>query len=241
MASVYYKKTDNLIIRYLEPGTNPFTGKAAIVNTYISANWSRSYGAELTSQNYLVTWWDMTTNVNLYNAKINADDKTIASDAMWSWFGKWNNNFKLPANFNIQLAATYQSKTQLLPGGGGGQGFSGARGGAPGGGGPGGGGFGQAQSASQGYIEPFYGIDIAIRKNFLKNNAAAAILSFNDIFRTRSFNQYSESEYFLQTYNRLRDPQMIRLTLTYHFGKADATLFKRKNTNTESEGIQGGL
>ncbi|MBD0289308.1 MAG: hypothetical protein ICV79_28410, partial [Flavisolibacter sp.] len=56
--------------------------------------------------------------------------------------------------------------------------------------------------------------------------------------RTRSFNQYSESPYFIQTYSRLRDPQMIRLTLTYRFGKMDATLFKRKNTNTESEGGQ---
>ena len=244
MASVYYKKTDNLITRYLEPGSNPFTGKSAIINTYINANSSQSYGAELTSQNYLTKWWDMTTNLNIYNAKINSDDKTIASDAMWSWYGKWNSNFKLPANFNIQLSATYQSKTQLLPGSGsGGQGFSGARGG-PGGGGPGGGGgFGQAQSASQGYIEPFYGIDIAIRKNFLKNNAASAILSFNDIFRTRSFNQYSESPYFVQTYSRLRDPQMVRLTLTYRFGKADATLFKRKNTNAEGDGsqMQGGL
>jgi hypothetical protein len=161
---------------------------------------------------------------------------------MWSWFGKWNNNFKLPAKFTMQLSATYQSKTQLTPGssGGGQGGPPGARGG--GGPGGGGGGFGQAQSASQGYIESFYGVDVAIRKNFLKNNAASAILSFNDIFRTRSFDQYSESEYFQQTYSRLRDPQMIRLTLTYRFGKADATLFKRKNTNTESaEGMQGGM
>lgn len=237
LLSAYYKKTDDLITRYLEPGTNPFTGKAAIINTYINANNSRAYGAEFTSQNRLSKWWDMTTNVNVYNAKINSDDKAIASEAMWSWFGKWNNNFKLPANFNVQLSATYQSKTQLTPGGGGG-GMGGPPG-ARGGGGPGGGGggFGQAQSAAQGYIEPFYGVDIAIRKNFLKNNAASATLSFNDIFRTRTFNQYSQSEYFIQTYSRLRDPQMIRLTLAYRFGKMDATLFKRKNTNTE-EGVQ---
>jgi outer membrane receptor protein involved in Fe transport len=233
LASVYYKQTDNLITRYLEPGTNPFTGNAAIINTYINANSSRSYGTELTSQNYLTKWWDMTTNVNFYNAKINSDDKTVASDAMWSWFGKWNNNFKLPSNFGLQLSGTYQSKTQLLPSSGS---SSGGRSGGPGGGG---GGFGMAQSASQGYIEPFYGIDLAIRKSFLKNNAASATLSFNDIFRTRTFDQYSESDYFTQTYSRLRDPQMVRLTLAYRFGKIDANLFKRKNTNTESDsGIQ---
>ena len=237
LVSLYYKKTDDLITRYLTPGTNPFTGKAAIINTYINANESRSYGVEFTSQNNLAKWWDMTTNVNVYNAKINSDDKAIASDAQWSWFGKWNSNFKIPANFTVQLSATYQSKTQLTPGGGGG-GFGGPPGARGGGGGGGGGGFGQAQSAAQGYIEPFYGVDIAIRKNFLKNNAASATLSFNDIFRTRTFNQYSESQYFIQTYSRLRDPQMIRLTLAYRFGKMDATLFKRKNTNTGNDAGQ---
>lgn len=242
LASVYYKKTDNLITSYLEQGTNPFTGKTAIINSYINANSSRSYGLELTSQNVLNKWWDMTTNVNIYNAKINSDDKTIASNAMWSWFGKWNNNFKLPANFTVQLSGTYQSKAQLLPGGGssGPGGPPGARGGggAPGGGG---GGFGMAQSASQGYIKAFYGVDIALRKSFLKDNAASAILSFNDIFRTRRFTQYSESDYFIQTYSRLRDPQMVRLTLSYRFGKLDASLFKRKNSNTEGEGSGQGM
>src|SRR5690242_1397680 len=51
LASIYYKHSDNLITRYLSPGTNPFTGKEDIINTYINANSSYSYGAELTSIN----------------------------------------------------------------------------------------------------------------------------------------------------------------------------------------------
>jgi hypothetical protein len=137
----------------------------------------------------------------------------------------------------MQLSGTYQSKTQLTPGGGGGQG---GPPGARGGGNPGGpgGGFGTALSAAQGYIDPFYSVDVAIRKNFLKNNALSAIVSVSDIFRTRSVNQHSESLYFIQDYSRLRDPQMIRFTLSYRFGKLDATLFKRKNTNTDSDNGQ---
>ena len=49
----------------------------------------------------------------------------------------------------------------------------------------GGGGFGQTQSTTQGYIKPVYGIDIALKKEFLKNNAASLTLQFSDIFRTR--------------------------------------------------------
>ncbi len=241
LSSVYYKKTTNLITRYLEKGVNPFTGREAFINTYINANSSDAYGAEFTSQNFLTKWWDVTTNVNVYNSTINATNvKELSTNSMWSVLGKFNSNFKLPADFTAQLSATYQSKTNLPPGGGGGFGGPpGARGGGSSGGGPGGGGFGQAQSAAQGYIEPFYGVDIAIRKNFLKSKAASATLSFSDIFRTRSINQYSESEYFTQYYNRLRDPQMIRLTLAYRFGKVDALLFKRKNNQTGQGATEG--
>ncbi|MEJ7912700.1 MAG: outer membrane beta-barrel protein [Chitinophagaceae bacterium] len=106
--------------------------------------------------------------------------------------------------------------------------------------GPGGpGGFGQAQSAAQGYIKPSYGVDLAVRKNFLKNNAASATLSVSDIFRSRNFNQFSESSFFVQEYNRLRDPQMVRLTVAFRFGKMDATLFKRKNMRSDEGSVEG--
>lgn len=235
LASAYYKKTDDLITRYLVQGVNQFTGKDVLINTFINANSSESYGTELTSQNALTNWWDVTTNINIYHSRINSAD-SVNVNGMWSWFGKFNSNFKLPANFSIQLSATYQAKTNLLPGSSGGFGGPpGARGGS--GGGPGGGGFGQAQSSAQGYIEPYYGVDLAIRKSFLKNNVASATLSFSDIFRTRSFNQHSESNYFIQDYNRLRDPQMVRFTLSYRFGKMDALLFKRKNTRSEESSM----
>ena len=243
LTSAYYKKTTDLITRYLDKGIIPFTGKDAIISTYINANSSASYGMEFTSQDFLAKWWDVTTNVNVYNSTINASNvKEQVANSMWSVLGKLNSNFKLPADFTAQLSATYQSKTNLTPGGGGGFGGGppGARGGGgPGGGGPGGGGFGQAQSSAQGYIEPFYGIDIAVKKTFLKSKAMSATLSLSDIFRTRSFNQYSESEYFTQYYNRLRDPQMIRLTLAYRFGKVDALLFKRKNNQTGQGATEG--
>jgi len=120
----------------------------------------------------------------------------------------------------------------MVQGGGGGFGGPpGARGGS--GGGPGGGGgFGQAQSSSQGYIKSSYGVDIAVKKSFLKDNVASFTLGISDIFATRRTDMHSESQYFVQDYNRLRDPQMVRLTFAYRFGKIDATLFKRKNNQT---------
>ncbi len=225
LASLYYKTTNDLITRYLtkQPGSD------VLINTYINANSSYSAGGELTTQIYATKWMDFSTNVNVYNSKVNTDNVTGTSpDALWSWFGKFNSNFKLPAKFSTQLSATYQSKTNLPVRSGGG-GF----------GGPGG--FGQAQSASQGYIKSFYGVDVAIKKSFLKNDAASLTLNISDIFRTRRTIQYSQSEFFVQTYDRIRDPQMIRLNFAYRFGKIDMTLFKRKtnsNTSGATEGMQ---
>ncbi|MEJ7677324.1 MAG: outer membrane beta-barrel protein [Segetibacter sp.] len=56
----------------LDREINPFTAKEAIINTYINASSSQSYGSELTGQFYPTKWWDFTTNVNLYNSTINA-------------------------------------------------------------------------------------------------------------------------------------------------------------------------
>ena len=51
LASIYYKHSTNLITNYLTPGINPFTNEDDIINTYINANSSYSYGTELTSIN----------------------------------------------------------------------------------------------------------------------------------------------------------------------------------------------
>ncbi|MCU7551263.1 TonB-dependent receptor [Chitinophagaceae bacterium LB-8] len=238
LGSVYYKYSTDLITRYLDTLTIA-DGSKRNVNTYINANSSRSIGAELTSQNTITKWWDMNTNVNIYNSEIKIDPELGASqEALWSWFGKINSNFKLPKNFTVQLSGTYQSKTNLPPNSGGGGQRGGPGGGGPGGGGPGG---GFSQSAAQGYIKSTYGIDAALKKSFLKNNAASVTFSVNDIFQTRRMDQYSESDFYIQNSHRLGDSPMMRLTFAFRFGKMDASLFKRKNTKAEGEGMQGAM
>lgn len=72
------------------------------------------------------------------------------------------------------------------------------------------------------------------KKNFLKNNAASVTLGVNDIFRTRRYDQYSESAYFIQNSYRLNDAPMVRLNLSFRFGQMDLSLFKRKNNKDDS-------
>jgi ferric enterobactin receptor len=224
LASVYYKHTNNLITRYLSQAVNPVTGNNDLLNTYINANSSYAAGAEVTAQNYLTKWWDISTNINVYNSKVNTGNiDTLSQPAMWSWFGKFNSNFKLPSNFAIQFTTTYQSKTNLPVN------TNTGMGGPP---------MMQSQSASQGYLRPTWGMDLAVKKSFLKNNAASISVSINDIFKTRISSQYSSSNYFIQNYSRLRDPQMVRLNLSYRFGNMDASLFKRKSSKVDQSATE---
>ena len=233
IASVYYKNTTDLISRFQAQEQDPVNGKDILVNTYINDNSSYITGLELTSINKITKWWEMTTNMNLFNSRIKIG---IAGqpeqDALTSWFGKLNNNFKLVKTLTLQVSGEYQSKTILPP--------SGGRGGGRGGGMFGGGGMWGMTTTSQGYIKSNYFVDAGLRFDFLKNKQASISLNINDIFRTRRQNIISESPLFYQEVFRRRDPQILRLNFNWRFGKFDANLFKRKNNRDNmGDGTEG--
>ena len=217
LISGYYKYTTNLMTRYQDSGLNPI-GKPILINTYENANNAYTVGGEITTTDNITKWWDITANLNIYNSHINTENlKQPSQDAIWSWFGKFNSNFKLPANFSVQATFIYQSKTNIPAN------QQQNQFGPPG---------STTQSASQGYIKAFYGVDLAVKKTFLKNNAASITASMSDVFRTRWSKQYSTSPYFAQEYDRLNNPQLFRVVLAYRFGKMDLNLFKRKDMNS---------
>lgn len=228
LATVYFRNTNDLITRYQYKDANPNPARAdsVIITTYANANRSYTVGLELTGKNKPAKWWDLTTNLNLFNSTIKAGNiPGTVSSSLFSWFAKINNNFKLPKNFSIQLSADYTAKTLVAPGGGGNRGMGMMFGGG-------------SQPSAQGYIKPIFGADFSIRKEFLKNNAASITLQFSDIFRTRLYATHNESAFFVQDNERRRDPQFVRLNFNWRFGKIDVSLFKRKNLKGEMENMQ---
>lgn len=224
LISAYYKNTNNLITPIQSLEFDTIFQQAMPINTFQNANSSYVTGLEVTTRNKVTKFWDVTANANLFTSKIDLTDQPDP-DQLVSYFFKLNNTFRLPKNFSFQLSGDYQSKTITPPGG---------RGSGGGGGGFGGRGFGGGpQSAAQGFIRPNYGVDAALRFEFLKNRAASLSLNVNDIFRTRLFSQYTETPFFVQNAERRRDPQVFRLNFNYRFGKMDVSLFKRKNTRAE--------
>ncbi len=236
LVSGFFKYNTNLITRYQYPDANPDTAHhysssdSVLFNTFLNANNSVTYGLELTNRMPVTKWWDMTTNFNLFNSRINLDDPKLnnLSNQRTSWFVKWNNSIKFLKKFSLQLSGEYYAKTVLPQGGGGG-----------GRGGGGGGGFGGGPVATaQGYINPRYSFDIALRKDWTwkGGNSASLTVSMNDFLRTQLYSTYSESEFLRQISERRRDPQILRVNFNYRFGKFDVNLLKRKNNNREEQG-----
>src|SRR5450432_1924185 len=225
LASVYYKYTTDLITRYQTKEVNPLTDSIVLINTFINANSSYIGGLELIGRNNLTSWWDLTTNLNIYTSKINAGDSIPTAPASYSWFAKINTTFKLPKNLTLQITGDYTSKTVLPPGGSAGTGGGGGRGGT-------------VSGNAQGYSLPTGGVDASVKYEFLKNKAASLTFSISDIFATRRSDVYINSENSTQHSVRYRDPQFFKLQFNYRFGKVDVSLFKRKPKQEDPDNPQ---
>lgn len=233
LVTLFGKKTNNLISRYLSRQKLPAFSDSVWVSSYVNASESYAAGIEIVFRNTITKWWEINYNANLYYSKINGSSVLPdLENERTSYFIKLNNTFKLGKGWTAQLSGDYNSRS-ILPVSSG-RGGGGGRGGGFGGGGGGFGGGGQL-STTQGYIDENYYIDIGLRKEFkIKANTASVSLNWSDVFSTRRNNVFSESQGIDQySWNR-RDPTFLRLNFNYRFGKFDLSLFKRKNNRVES-------
>jgi len=227
--SLFLHQTDNLITNYQIPYT--YLNESYILNTYENANSGLSYGLEITSTNTVGKWLTILTDANAYNSQINATNLNEGlTNNQFSYNIRVAPTIKFPASFTLQITAMYQSQASLPVS------LSNSSSNGPGGGG--GGFFGSPTSTVQGYTKPFEYVDVAVKKDFLKNHTLSVTLSCADIFATRKNATYSETAFFTQDYSRIRDPQFVKLNISYRFGKVDANLFKRKVMQNPSDQMQ---
>jgi outer membrane receptor protein involved in Fe transport len=219
MANIYAKMSTGLITRYILSEYNDLLKKDIIVSSYENALSSSAYGIELVSKNTYKKWFDVTSNINIYQSQINTATLT---NKQLSWFSRVNANFKILKTWSLQISGEYFSKMAFQQGGGGG--------------GMMGGGMGGTQNTAQGYTMPNYSVDAAIKKEFLKSKTLSVTLNFMDIFHTKRMYSVSSSGYFALESFRQRDWQFFRLNISYRFGKFDASLFKRKNNKSSGDG-----
>ncbi len=76
-----------------------------------------------------------------------------------------------------------------------------------------------------GYTQPVYGMDISLNKMI----GTKWILNANltDVFNSRAMGTFYNTPYYTQEIYRRREARFVRFTVTYLFGKMDASIFKR--------------
>jgi outer membrane receptor protein involved in Fe transport len=219
LVSVYYKRADGLITSYFIREFNEDLGRDVNIITFTNADNSQAYGAEFTLKNSFFNRFDLTTNVNVYQSKVDATN--VESDLLIeraSWFVKENLQVKLPAGFTVQLTGEYRSKASYTPNEGNRMPWM-----------PG------PTNTAQGYTLENWFMDVSLRKEILDKKGTLT-LNVNDVFRTRRNGTFTASGTFIQESYRYRDPQIFRVNFSYRFGKMDASLFKRKNMRMNMQG-----
>lgn len=83
-----------------------------------------------------------------------------------------------------------------------------------------------------------YSIDVSLNKEIMKTLSFNLIV--NDIFNTRRFGTYYESDVIQQNISRRRETRFVRLSITWRFGEMDASLFRKRN-NQRRDGGGGGM
>lgn len=92
-----------------------------------------------------------------------------------------------------------------------------------------------------GVSNPIYSMDISLNKMIGFKWIFNATLS--DVFNTRRMGTHYQTPYYIQDLSRRRESRYLRFTVTYIFGKMDASLFKKGKQlkGTEQQGNQDGL
>jgi outer membrane receptor protein involved in Fe transport len=228
LVSLYLKQASDLITTYQFKEFNTVVGKEVIVTSFANSKFASAIGSELTIKNTFFKWLDLTTNLNVYQSQLNADNVEISLKInRLSAFLKETVQMKLPKKVTFQLNGEYRTKASFTPSNNNDPFRSGPPGGGPGG--P------PAQNSAQGYSLANYSIDASIRKEMWKNKATLS-LSMQDVFATRRMGLYTATDFFNQSSYRVMAPQTVRLNFSYRFGKMDTSLFSRKNNKVNAQG-----
>jgi outer membrane receptor protein involved in Fe transport len=228
LVSVYYKQANNLITSYQFNEFNPDLNRNDVITGYTNSNSAYAAGAEITLKNSFGKKVNLSSNINIYQSKVDASnvEENLNVNRL-SGFIKENLQISLTKSFSVQINGEYRSKASFTPSSNNNMWGGGPRGGA--------------QNNAQGYTKDVKFVDISMKKTFMKN-AASVTLSVQDLFSSRKMGSYTETAFFIQDSERLMNPRQVRLNFSYAFGKMDMSLFKRKNNKVNSEGndMMGG-
>ena len=202
--------SDTISQKELENLNNAAISPNAILTTYINADRTNRSGVEITWQQRFGKNFDMTPSFSSTYRDLKAEVNGVnLSNTGFNWEAKLIANYKILAPDKILVKNTsFQLSAQ----------------------------YESPRVLPQGKQKEQYGIDFAIRRDFLKNKAGTLTFNINDVLNSRRFGSVIDTENFYQDSYRRWNVRTFRLTFSYRFGKNDFELFKRKSGGEEEQG-----
>ena len=211
LVSVYFRNNPDDITQYSDTISaaqyaqldNAAVDRNAILNTYINANTTNRYGAEFTLQQKFGENFELTPSLDLQYRTVNANVKGLdLSNEGFSWEAKMTVNYKIVTE---KKSFFNDMSFQLM------------------------GEYESSEVIPQGKRDAQYQVDLAMRKDFLKNKKGTLTFAVNDLFNTNRYGVIYDTERFYQTSYRRRNVRNVRLTFSYKFGDANFSLFRKGN------------
>lgn len=237
LISLYANYTQDFIINYQYESLLSGANNPLLVTNYANAQYAIISGIELAPHIQAFSWFSIKPSVNVYYSKIATGNQSIlnaqvfgSNTNQWSYYAKLAMDFTLPQAWTIQLVGDYYSRRLSAPGNAQSQGFF----------------MFNIANTSQGYINPYYGVDMAVRKSFshAKNKYLKPLsitLNASDIVGTRYANTFIQGNGFTQS-SRLRfNPFYVSISFSYRFGKATNSSSKNNDMEEGAGGMGGGM
>jgi outer membrane receptor for ferrienterochelin and colicin len=192
--SLFYRDINNVMTRYIYADSN-----GTSYFTYRNLASSGTYGIEMLFNGNIFKWWSFNSNITYLKVSYSGNEGN--NNDYDSWVGKLNTAITLPEDIEFQLLFNYQGRTSAAMGIGDQTYFSGA----------------SKVSLAQGYNEPDYYLDVAIKKNFF-NRKLSLVFKVIDLLNTSKYETVISDTNFYTEYYRKRNTRIAFLTLTYRFG-----------------------
>ncbi|MGL6022683.1 MAG: outer membrane beta-barrel protein, partial [Chitinophagaceae bacterium] len=237
LISFYANYTKDFIVNYQYSALLSGATTPVFITSYANAQYAIISGIEIAPHVQPFSWFSIKPSMNIYYSRIVTDPQFILTNQVlgshtnqWSYYAKLAMDFSLPKAWSFQVIGDYYSRRLSAPGNAQSQGFF----------------MFNIVNTSQGYIYPYYGVDVAIRKSFykVKNNYLKPLsitLKASDIIGTRYAQTFIQGNGFTQ-YSRLRfNPFYVSISFSYRFGKAHGNSSKNNDMEDSAGGVGGGM
>ncbi len=196
--SAYYNQTENITQRVprvitandAEIGLINDTGK--LLSQPVNITSGTTYGLEATGHLQILPFWDATINLNFFQNELKIGNIDTAYRRYMT--DNSGNSYFGKVNTTVKLPKNFSIQVNAN--------------------------YESPKVVAQGSLKESYWVDVAIKKNILKNKATIT-LNCSDVFNQRVFVNYYDLTSYSGTVNREKETRILNLSFNYRFGKQD--------------------